>query len=222
MNTSESTDMIATALASAQAKMSGAKKDATNPHFRSQYADLASVWEACREALTSNGIAVVQMTEPSDKDEVVIVTRLAHKSGQWYEGELHLPVSKADAQGYGSALTYARRYALAAAVGVAPEDDDGNAATAAKPTVAIPANVEGKALYEKMSDDERDFLRGHAKELDKYFKAGHHDEMVHYIETAKLDADEMLALWTLLASDLRSAFKRAKAKPNGAQLATQA
>src|SRR5690348_2447368 len=102
--------------------MAGAKKDMTNPHYKSRYADLASVWDACRDALTANGIAVIQMTEPSERDEIIVDTRLVHSSGEWIEGRLVLPVSKADAQGYGSALTYARRYGLSAAVGVAPED----------------------------------------------------------------------------------------------------
>lgn len=149
MRTSESTKEINAALAKAQAKMAGAKKDATNPHFKSRYADLASVWDACREALTANGIAVVQMTAPSEKDEIIVETRLAHSSGEWYEGTLSLPVSKADAQGYGSALTYARRYGLAAAAGVAPEDDDGNAAAMAKPETKSrnlsPAEFQGHA-----------------------------------------------------------------------------
>ncbi len=133
MNTSEQINEVATALAKAQGMITGALKDSTNPHFKSSYADLASIWDACRSALSSNGLAVVQMTDKSDKDEVIVVTRIMHSSGQWIEGTLALPVSKADAQGYGSALTYARRYGLAAAVGIAQVDDDGNLASAAKP-----------------------------------------------------------------------------------------
>lgn len=131
--TSESIKEIASALAKAQAVMSGAKKGAENPHFRSKYADLASCWDAARAALPEQGLCVIQTTRPSDKDEVVVITLLAHSSGEWIEGELPLPVTKADAQGYGSALTYARRYGLCAMVGIAPEDDDGNAAANAKP-----------------------------------------------------------------------------------------
>lgn len=133
MKTSEQINEIAAALAKAQGQIEGAKKGRENPHFRSKYADLASIWDACREALSTNGLSVVQTTAPSGRDEVVVITRLAHASGQWYEGVLALPVSKSDAQGFGSALTYTRRYALSAMVGVAPEDDDGNAAAAAKP-----------------------------------------------------------------------------------------
>ena len=76
MKTSDSTKEIYAALAKAQAVMAGAKKDANNPHYKSKYADLASVWEACRKALTDNGIAVIQMTDVSDKDEIIVETRL--------------------------------------------------------------------------------------------------------------------------------------------------
>ena len=145
MQTSDSVNELFSALAKAQGVMAGAKKDTSNPFFKSKYADLAAIWDACREALSANGLSVIQMTEPTLEGGVVVVTRLCHSSGQWVEGTLAMPVSKADAQGYGSSLTYCRRYALAAAVGVAPEDDDGNAATKAKPLpAAIPANVEGQ------------------------------------------------------------------------------
>jgi hypothetical protein len=134
MNKSESIAALAAALAKAQGAMKGAVKDSANPFFKSKYADLASVVEAIRAAFSANGLSYIQTVEPSDKDEVRVETTLMHSSGEWIScGVLSLPVSKADAQGYGSALTYARRYSLSAAVGVAPEDDDGNAASAAKP-----------------------------------------------------------------------------------------
>lgn len=134
MNKSDSIAALAAALAKAQGAMKGAVKDSANPFFKSKYADLASVVEAIRAAFSANGLSYIQTLEPSDKDEVRVETTLLHASGEWIScGVLSLPVSKADAQGYGSALTYARRYSLSAAVGVAPEDDDGNAASAAKP-----------------------------------------------------------------------------------------
>lgn len=131
MRTSEAINELATAMAAAQAIMKGAAKDAENPHFRSRYADLASVWDACRAALTANGLSVVQAPRgvPAEGGWIVEVeTILLHKSGQWMADTLTVPVGKPDAQGLGSAITYARRYSLAAFVGVAPEDDDGNAA----------------------------------------------------------------------------------------------
>ena len=117
---------IAKALALAQAEMRGAVKDSENPHLKSKYADLASVWDACREPLTKNGLSVVQSTR-MEGSAVVVVTMLLHSSGEYISGEISLPPVKTDPQGHGSAITYARRYALAAMVGVSPEDDDGNA-----------------------------------------------------------------------------------------------
>ena len=138
MNKSESIAGLAAALAAAQGVMKGALKDSANPFFKSRYADLASVVEAIRAAFSANGLSYIQTVEPSDKDEVRVETTLLHASGEWIScGILSLPVSKIDAQGYGSALTYARRYSLSAAVGVAPEDDDGNAASAAKPKLTM-------------------------------------------------------------------------------------
>ena len=134
MNKSESIAGLAAALAKAQGAMKGAVKDSANPFFKSKYADLASVVEAIRAAFSANGLSYIQTVEPSDKDEVRVETTLLHASGEWIScGVLALPVSKHDAQGYGSALTYARRYSLSAAVSIAPEEDDGNAAVAAKP-----------------------------------------------------------------------------------------
>ncbi len=118
---------LAAALAKAQGVMGGAKKDAINPHFRAKYADLASIWDACREPLSVSGLAVIQLTQPATGG-VTVVTILAHASGEWIRSELFMPCAKPDAQGLGSAITYARRYALAAIVGVAPEDDDAEGA----------------------------------------------------------------------------------------------
>jgi len=135
MNKSESISSLAAALAKAQGAMKGAVKDSANPFFKSKYADLASVVEAIRAAFSANGLSYIQTVEPSDKDEVRVETTLLHASGEWIScGILALPVNKVDCQGFGSALTYARRYSLSAAVGIAAEaDDDGNAATMAKP-----------------------------------------------------------------------------------------
>lgn len=119
---------LATALAKAQGKITGALKDSANPFFKSKYADLASVWDACRAALSENGLAVVQQTE-SDEQGVLVITTLAHSSGQWMRSTLRLLPKDSSPQGMGSAITYGRRYALAAVVGVAQVDDDGNAAS---------------------------------------------------------------------------------------------
>ena len=151
MECSEALNELAAALAKAQSQVKGAAKDSTNPFFRSKYADLAAVWEACRTALTNHGLAVVQSpstaftgspeiyTAKSKSGEdrsgvriattVSVVTRLIHSSGQWIQGTTSAMLPAADPQAVGSAITYLRRYALAAMVGVAPEDDDGEATT---------------------------------------------------------------------------------------------
>lgn len=129
MKTSESIASLAAALAKAQSVIEGAIKDKANPAFRSRYADLAAVWDAIREPLTANGLSLIQMPDTGDLGEPVLVTRLLHASGEWLEGTYALNPVKTDPQGYGSAITYARRYAAMAVCGVAPEDDDGNAAS---------------------------------------------------------------------------------------------
>jgi hypothetical protein len=129
MAMSEQVNELAAALAKAQAVMPGAKKDQINPHFKSRFADLASVWDACRAPLAENGLSVVQALEPAPEGALMLVSTLLHTSGQWINSTVLMPLAKPDPQGYGSAITYARRYALAALVGVAPEDDDGNAAS---------------------------------------------------------------------------------------------
>jgi len=120
---------IATALVKAQKAFGPALKSSLNPHFKSRYADLSACVEAVIEGLNGAGIALIQRTS-EDATGVTVETVFLHESGEMLEcGKLHVPASKQDPQGYGSALTYARRYSLMAACGIAPEDDDGNAAT---------------------------------------------------------------------------------------------
>jgi len=114
---------LAKALAAAQGKIKNAAKDSKNPHFNRSYADLASVWEACRGPLTENGLAIVQQPV-SDEKRVGVVTTLVHQSGQWMRSTLWIVPERPGPQPLGSALTYGRRYSLAAFVGVAPDDDD--------------------------------------------------------------------------------------------------
>jgi len=120
---------IASALVKAQAAFGPALKDKTNPHFRSKYADLGACIDAVLDALNAHGIALVQQTRQDDSG-VTVETMFLHESGESLAcGPLHVPAAKMDPQGFGSALTYARRYSLMTACGIAPEDDDGNAAT---------------------------------------------------------------------------------------------
>jgi hypothetical protein len=129
IETSETIADLAAAMAVAQTSIEGALKDSNNPHFKSKYADLSAVWSAWQKVGPANGLSVMQFPGECESGRMEMTTLLAHKSGQWIKAALSIPLSKVDAQGYGSATTYARRYALAAAVGIAPEDDDGNAAS---------------------------------------------------------------------------------------------
>lgn len=131
---------IYAALAAAQAEMGPALKDAVNPAFRSKYADLASVMSACLPALNKHQICVMQPTGEDEKGRYV-ETILAHVSGQTVCCRVPLIVAKNDMQGYGSAVTYARRYGLMSMAGIAPEDDDGNAAAKAAPKAEKPAPI---------------------------------------------------------------------------------
>ncbi len=127
MQMSESINELAAALAKAQGQITGALKESANPFFKSRYADLSSCWDACRKQLSENGLAVVQTTVNSELG-TELITVLAHASGQWIRGSLLVRAKDDSAQAQGSGLTYARRYALAAIVGLAQIDDDGEAA----------------------------------------------------------------------------------------------
>ena len=141
MKHSESIAALAGALAKAQLQIEPASKNATNPHFRSHYADLASIWDACRGPLNTNGLSIVQFPCDGDVGRTGLCTMLLHSSGEFISEVVTTRSQKDDPQGLGSALTYLRRYALAAVVGVtATEDDDGNAAsTPANARVSTPA-----------------------------------------------------------------------------------
>lgn len=124
--TSPNVGKLFDALAKAQGEIRGAAKDATNPHFKSKYADLASIVDAARP-LAKHGIATVQIPF-SENGEIGVTTILGHGSGEWISGRLSVKPLKLDPQGAGSVLTYLRRYSLAAMAGIAPEDDDGEGA----------------------------------------------------------------------------------------------
>jgi hypothetical protein len=163
---------IATALVKAQKAFGPALKSSTNPHFKSRYADLAACVEAVIDALNENGIALVQHSHEC-ADGIIIETIFIHESGEMISGgKLHVPATKQDAQGYGSAMTYARRYSLQAACGIAPEDDDGNKASRpAKPvSTRTKAEIEAQitattsseqltAVWKTLPPEEREVVR---------------------------------------------------------------
>lgn len=215
MNKSESIASLAAALVKAQSKIEGATKDKTNPHFRSKYADLSSVVDAIKGPATDNGLAYTQVLHDADSSAKV-ETIILHSSGEWLScGVISVPVSKQDAQGYGSALTYARRYSLSAAFGVAPEDDDGNAAAAAAPRNDVARQVASAGVTptagakDRITPEQRatvDLVAGRAKE---WLNQGSPDDAVAVVDEAEFDADEKVYLWTLFDSKQRSAMKKA-------------
>jgi len=154
---------IAAALARAQSEMGKALKSANNPHFKSKYADLASVADACMPSLTKHGIAVIQPTFDDDTGRYVKTILIHGESGETLECRVPLIVQKNDMQGYGSAVTYARRYGLMGMAGIAPDDDDGNAAAQAAPkreperpvfdAAAATKRIKGKLALSETLDD---------------------------------------------------------------------
>lgn len=200
---------IAAALVKAQKGFSPALKTSTNPHFRSKYADLAACVEAVLDALNEQGIMLVQKTLPCD-DGVRVETVFLHESGEIFEcGALHVPAGKQDPQGYGSALTYARRYSLMAACGIAPEDDDGNAA---KPATKPPAKPESakpvsQVAWEAMDEESQKFLSGIANDVKGFLALPDVKQAVERLDKENLDADEKTAIWYLFDSKQRAAIK---------------
>jgi hypothetical protein len=156
---SQEIGLLAEALSKAQAVIEGAKEDSVNPFFKSKYADLASVWTACKRPLSANGLCILQTIENTE-DRIFLVTTLAHSSGQWIKSQMPILMTKQDPQALGSAITYCRRYALAAMVGVCPADDDAEDAmrSARKPEIA----TIGKAQIEEIEK-----LLGDRQELRK-------------------------------------------------------
>lgn len=195
MEKSESIKELSTALAKAQSVIKAALKDSANPFFKSKYADLSSVWSACREPLTTNGLAVTQLPFQSEGATVGLETTLLHSSGEWISSKIVVPVSKPDAQGIGSAITYARRYGLASMVGVvADEDDDGEGAVGRErpghEKVKIDTKVK-KAVYEQTIDC-----------------LARSDDLGLKQIWGEFDADQKVALWAMFDSTQRSAMKK--------------
>jgi hypothetical protein len=182
---SDSIKHIAAALAKVQAALRPAIKDSVNPHFKSRYADLGNVWEACRQPLAENGLSVAQMPVGNEIGRIGLTTMLMHESGEWLANTVYVRLAKDDPQGAGSGLTYLRRYSLAAMVGiVADEDDDGNAAStpqrqtqpqkpaafnpeAARARIAAHPNVRDEDVQKAATLNDRESLLKLYKEIDE-------------------------------------------------------
>lgn len=144
MQTSNEIDKIAPSLLKAQKMIRFAAKDAKNPHFRNDYATLESVIDAVKDALNNNGIMFMQTPSPSDDGRLHLTTRLIHESGQWVQDTAVVSLQKQDAQGFGSAMTYLRRYSLSAITGLYQADDDGQEASKPAPKAAVKPMDDGE------------------------------------------------------------------------------
>lgn len=184
---------IAAALVKAQKAFGPALKSSLNPHFKNRYADLSACVEAVIDALNDNGIMLMQPCHES-ANGVIVETLFIHESGETMSaGKLHVPAAKQDPQGYGSALTYARRYSLMAACGIAPEDDDGNAAS--KPKTGTPA-----ASARPKEQPKDNSPRGRAARLIEGVNGG--DAVNAAAAAAAWHENELNAVWALLPVDV--------------------
>lgn len=202
---------IYSAFVKAQAGFAPALKTSTNPHFKSRYADLAACVEAVIDSLNANGIGLIQRTF-EDASGVTVETVFIHESGECLEGgKLHVPASKQDAQGYGSALSYARRYSLMAACGIAPEDDDGNAASktakpAAKARTGVIADV--LATTPPLPEEEQEYLKDLARKIKADVAANtSFDLILDRLERDMLDSDQKIFLASNLPSNINNKLK---------------
>lgn len=166
MKTSESTELISAAVVKMHAEIENIKADSENPHFRSKYIDLSSIRIAIKGPLKNNDLAIIQL--PSTLDGApALTTRIIHKSGQWYEDTCPLLIEKTTMQGFGSAMTYMKRYSLGAATGIAEADDDGNEATKygkSSPKIS-PPSVAPRSATTPASEAQRKMIFASSKEL---------------------------------------------------------
>lgn len=216
MERSDSIKELATALAKAQGEIDKAKKDVDNTFFKSKYADLASVVDAIKEPLSRNGLSYTQISHDCD-NAAGIETIIFHSSGEWLStGKLTVPVSKHDAQGFGSAMTYARRYSLSAAFGVAAEEDDGNAAAKAAPKGAakvtpISAKSVAQSDFDNLPPDRQKAIVDLGTEIADAFAPASpevaYDVYRHIMEALPL-IEEQAALKSQLSSQIRTAFTK--------------
>lgn len=197
---------IGAALAKAQLVMKPAAKDGFNPHFKNRYATLASCIEALRP-FHENGIAVIQPPAIQGAEGVAVSTLLIHSSGEWIRGDIYMPASKRDAQGFGSALSYARRYCLTATTNLATDDDDGEEAVNARPVPAPTLEDQLQASVE-VSDPEAE----HAKALRAAKNLGQLNEAWAAISADKR-LDQLARRRLAVVKDRR----KAELTPNGAE-----
>ncbi|HEY5236131.1 MAG TPA: ERF family protein [Rhabdochlamydiaceae bacterium] len=190
---SEQINELVTALVKVQGQLTHATKDSDNTFHKSRYADLASVWQACREPLSKNGLSVIQTLDFVDGKQA-LSTLLAHTSGQWIKSVMALPINKPGPQEVVSCVTYCRRTALAAIVGVYQADDDAEAATKPfrdNPTTHKPQTSPNNELDKIISDEQCDVLdtyldkitdKQYLKDLNEYLIARYDIESIYHLK----------------------------------------
>lgn len=201
---------VAKALAAAQAEMTNPQFDSQNPHFRSKFASLASVRNAVVPVLARHGISVTQNLETTERG-IACTTTLWHESGQYMAfGPLVMPASKPDAQGFGSAATYARRYALMAVCGVVGDDDDDANSATGKPAPAIAANAgKGIGVHSPLGDVAPDDNAIRFADAFREALAAGPDEVRAVHSDLHAEGEELYRnAWSLLGSKERTAIKK--------------
>ena len=202
---SETIGALAAALSKAQADITGALKDSSNPFFKSKYADLASCWDACRKQLAANNLAVIQTIYVHwESGQTMLATTLVHSSGEWIRSDLPVLAKDLSPQAQGSGITYARRYALAAIVGLAQIDDDAEAAQGR--FTNDPRGDLGKKVDQSKRDQFVQQFRG-AFELDAEEKDIALAVMAVH-EALNPDHDLYIAVADVLTAKERSAIKK--------------
>lgn len=205
MQQSESIKELATALCFAQAEMGGAVKDSNNPFFKSSYADLTSIIKALKEPFANHGLSYVQLPITSEGGKGIgVTTMLMHKSGEWLQSEYLLPMVKVDPQGAGSAITYARRYALQAMAGIPAVDDDGEAAMLRHEFTlpdGVPASEPKKRVSKKLVQDLVALVVSSEE-------SGETSELVEAL--SELESHEKEAVWGQLTTKQKTFIREAK------------
>lgn len=219
MQKSETLSEIGKALSKAQALIRPALKNSENPHLRSKYADLGSVWEAARDALAENGLSIIQMPDTDEPGHIALETMILHSSGEYISSRARVRLQKDDAQGAGSGLTYLRRYALSAAMGIVADDDDGHAASHGAPASASrpPQNAQRQqarpntppapAAPAKLTKEKASDL--HAQ-LSMMLKDTAHREMTHSDYAAQVIGREIKSLTDLTKQEAAQVYNAAK------------
>ena len=192
MKQSESITELATALCSAQAEMGGAVKDSNNPFFKSNYADLTSVIKVIKEPFAKHGLSFVQLPVTSvGGNGIGVATMLMHDSGQWIQSEYLLPMDKVTPQGAGSAITYARRYALQALAGIPSVDDDSEIAMYRNEPAPVVAPPQKRVSKKLMQDCMALVIESQATQ----------DHTLMNEALCELDENEKQKLWSQLTGD---------------------